>query len=630
MCYHRYTLHPCGHSSRSIGKCSVDTLAHQVPFCCNYHIVKDRVPSPCGGNYCKEDKDTAHWAENGQDLLTACDDDLAMFKNRLVDLYPKLEAFDKYRKAFGALQPIDMDRARMMHEDYVELRETYAKLRSRRQLILDGIKKAKAKQQAVLAENMHRVQQYVNAQRLRSAQPASPQRIARVHQASTTGSMKRTSSGMFRTGDAFATPSQPANGQVLRSVQPYSPQSMARFNQTSLKGLIKRTSSGIWETGDTSETPSRPAVNPVSPVKLKRKRSSLSGTPAYSPPTLASPFSVTDRKTSVDLIPSPPKKRRGRPSKVKVEETTSQPRTTIHIINDDSLMADDQGLVLERRTSKRSKKEPPAQALASAGVRRSGRAKQRVSYAESPSSSPERPDLREPDVEPTNINQPTRSTRFTRTTDSKKASQEDELYATDDEDRHDDGEWQGDDGKEDNMDDVMPTPMDNARPKTDRIAASPPINAPTFQRQATMDDCNTVNQGPHHYEELALPDVYGRQEVSGNKSSYMGTTTTQFTNPGDTYSMPSTPTNNMATGSMSRLLGQSNPMADGVVFNSKEYQGPELGPREMSPLTRSDWMNGLTRPAMALSLDDIQDPNTYNFDVNAMSKAVADFDAQQG
>jgi len=553
-----------------------------------------------------------------------------MFKNRLVDLYPKLEAFDKYKKAFGALQPNDMDRARIMHEDYVELRETYAKLRSRRQLILDGIKKAKAKQQAILTENMHRVQQYVNAQRLRSTQPTSPQRIARVHQTSTMGSMKRTSSGMSRTGDTFATPSQPSDGQILRSVQPYSPQSLGRFNQTSLKGLIKRTSSGIWETGDTSETPSRPAVNPVSPVKLKRKRSSLSGTAAYSPPTLASPFPVTDRKTSVDLIPSPPKKRRGRPPKAKVEDTTSRTRTTVHIINDDSPMADDQGLVPERRTSKRSKKEPPAQALASAGVRRSGRAKQRVSYAESPSSSPERPDLLEPDVEPTNINQPEISTKFTRTTGSKKASQEDELYATDEEDKHDDGEWQGDGGNEDNMDEFVPTPTDNARSKTNRLAASPPVHASFPQRQASEDDRYTTNDRSRYYEELAPSNIYSRQEVSGNKSSNMGTMTTQSTNLGGTYIMPSTPSNNMAIGSMSRLLDQPNSMADGVVFDPEKYQGQEQDPQKMSPLTRSDWMNGLTRPAMALTLNDIQDPNTYDFDVNAMSRAVADFDAQQG
>lgn len=632
MCYHRYTLHPCGHSSRSVGKCTVDTLAAQVPFCDTYHIVKDRAIELCGGDYCREDKNTAHWVENGQALLTACDDDLALFKNRLVDLYPKLQAFDKYKQAFGALQPNDMDKARTMHEEYVELRETYVKRQERRQLILHGMRMAKEKQQATYAERMHRVQQYVDAQNLRSVQPASPQRMARVHQMSFKGLMKRTSSGMSETGHTYVTPSTPANGQILRSVQPTSPQSIARVNQTSLRGLFKRTSSSIWETGDAFATPSRPAVKTVSPVKLKRKRSSLSGPAVYSPPTLASPFAVTDRKTNDDLVPSPPKKRRGRPPKARVEADTPQPRAGFHAIEDDSPMPGDQRLVPERRTSKRSnKKEPPSQALAPSGVRRSGRTKQRVSYAESPSSSPERPD---PGVESALIDQPEGLAKIVRTTSRKNRSQQDDLYATDEEDKDEipngDGNWHGDaDNAEDGLN-IVPTSAQKMGSKTKRTATSLPLDAPVLKRQALLDHRNATDHSSPRYVDMVAPDVHGRQEASGNRSTYMNTITTQSTNLGGVYSIHSTPSDNMAIGNMSRLLYQPNPMADGVILGQKHSQGQELDPQEMSPLSRSDWMNGLTRPVMALSFDDIQDSNNYDFDVVAMSKAVADLDAQQG
>lgn len=602
----------------------------QVPFCDNYHIVKDRALELCGGDYCKADKVTAHWVENGQALLTACDDDLAMFKNRLVDLYPKLQAFDKYKQAFGFLQPNDMDKARTMHEEYVQLRETYVKRQERRQLILDGMRKAKEKQQATHTERMHRVQQYVDAQNSRSFQPVPPQSMARVHQTSIRGSMKRTSSGMH----GSATPSKPAYGELLRSVQPTSPQSIPLVNQTSLKGLFGRTSSGIWETGDAFATPSRPPVESASPVKLKRMQSSLSSPTVYSPPNQASPFSVTDRKTNDDLIPSPPKKRRGRPPKARVEDNTPQPRADFHATNGDSSMADDQRLMPERRTSKRSnKREPPSQALAPPGVRRSGRTKQRVSYAESPSSSPERPN---PAIESATIDQPETSAKVTRATSRKKTSQQDDLYATDQEAKdedlhdHDDDNWYNDAGNiEDGMN-IVPTSVQEVGSKTKRTAVSPPMDAPVLKRQATSDYLNTSNHAPRHYEELVAADVHSRQEVSGNGSTHMDTTTSQSTNPGGIYSVPSIPSNNMTIGSMSRLLYQNNSMTDGMDLNAKGFQGQEPDPREMSPLTRSDWMNGLTRPAMALSFDDIQDSNTYDFDVNAMSRAVADFDAQQG
>jgi hypothetical protein len=93
--------------------------------------------------------------------------------------------------------------------------------------------------------------------------------------------------------------------------------------------------------------------------------------------------------------------------------------------------------------------------------------------------------------------------------------------------------------------------------------------------------------------------------------------------------MPTTPSNNMANGNMSRLSCYTNPMADGVVLNPKDFQAQEVNVLDMSPLRRSDWLNGLSRADMDLSFDDLQDPNIYDFDVNAMSRAVADLDAQQ-
>jgi hypothetical protein len=587
MCYHRYTSHQCGHSSRSIGKCKVDILATEVPFCDRYHFVKDQSLEPCGGDYCKEDKETAHWIENGQNLLTASNDDLAILKNRLVPLYEKLQALENYRQAFGVLQPIDLERARTIHEEYVGLRETYAQTRNRRQLILDGMKKAREKQRAVHAEKMHRVQQYVDR-------------------------------------------------QTLRSVQPASPQSMARVNQTSVKGPIKRTNSGIWETGDAYDTPCRPVIRLVSPAKLLQKQSGLSVPTVYSPRAPASPLSYTNHKTTVDPNPSPPKKRRGRPPKAKLDEITSQPRIISETNNDDSLMTDDQHLASKRRTTKRSdKKGLSGQGLTSLAVRRSGRAKQRVSYAESPSSSPERPDTDQlsPGMQSPVVGQRKTSARLARITSSRKTSQQDDMYATDEEDRDkdvdDDDEWQVDGGAGEDIMDIVPTPVHKARSNAKRTATSPLMNAPVSKRQAMPVHRNTINQDSSHYDKQASPDVRGQHGVIGNGLGYMQITTTQFVNSGGANLMPTTPSNNMANGAPSRQSYHTNPMADGVVLDPKDFQVQSANVLDMSPLRRSDWMNGLNRADMALSLDDLDDPNSYDFDVNAMSKVVADFDAQQ-
>jgi hypothetical protein len=286
------------------------------------------------------------------------------------------------------------------------------------------------------------------------------------------------------------------------------------------------------------------------------------------------------------------------------------------------------------RIKRSNQKEPPAQALATSGVRRSGRAKQRVSYAESPTSSPERPDQLESVLESALIDQPKRSSRLGKITSNTKTSQPDEFYATDEEDGTeavgDDDEWQRDEGNGGDTMDIMPTPVQKSRSKKKRTATSPPMNAPVLKRQATVVHRDVLDHYFGNYNGLASPDVRSHQQVSGDKSAYMDTTTTQSANSRDFYSMPSTPSKNMGIGNMSKLLYHTNPMEDGVVLDPKNLQVQEVNPQDLSPLRRSDWLNGLTGPNMALSLDDIDDPNTYDFDVNAMSKAVADFDAQQG
>ncbi|KAI4730958.1 hypothetical protein E4T49_01362 [Aureobasidium sp. EXF-10728] len=597
MCFHRYTEHPCGHPSTSIGKCTIDILATAVPFCDHYNVVKDKSLDLCGGDYCKEDKDTAHWVENGSALLTACEDDLAYFKHRLQTLFRLLQAFEQYKQAFGVLQENDMDRARTMHDEYEALRHTYWDTKARRQLITDGIQKAKQKQQAVVAEKMRRVQQYIDGLKPSSAHPPSPQSIPRTI-------------------------------------------------PTHASGLVRRTSSGLWETGDTSATPCRPPTKLVSPVKRKPKSSNLSAPTTYSPPSLASPFAAVAgiRKTAVVPDPTPPKKRRGRPPKAsKVADVESQPSvpfdTSIHdvqINNDDSSMAGDQHSVSKSRSTKRSNKKGPSdQTLASSGVRRSERAKQRISYAESPTSSPERPapDEFEPDAETAPIGQPQKSTRVTRKTSGKSKPQKEDFYATEEEDEDkgmdDDDEWQADgDVGEDDMD-FEPTPVQKTRSNAKRAAASPPMDSRSLKRQARAVCGNTRQHDSSHHDEMASPDKtsYHMAPELGNRWTH---TTAQSKNPAGVHNVPSTSYNNMmAVGNRSKLQYHTNPMADGVTLNATNHQSQILTEAEMSPLRRSDWMNGLDMADMALSLDNVDDPNDYDFDVNAMSRIIAELDAQQ-
>ncbi|KAH0369704.1 hypothetical protein KCU65_g3126, partial [Aureobasidium melanogenum] len=593
MCYHRYTSHPCGHKSQSLGKCTIDILATQVLFCNNYHIVNDASLNSCGGSYCKEDKETAHWVENGSTLLTACNDDLADIKYRLQTLHRELTVAAEYKDAFGSLQGKQIDRVRSKHEEYVELRQRGAETRDRRQLILDGIKKAKEKQQAVYADKMRRVQQYVNAHKPQSAVAASPQGIPKANH-------------MFEG-----------------------------------RRLMKRADSSIWENGDISATPCRPTTNLlVSPFRYTPKLLNSPALAHSSPPSLATPISLVDRRAEVVSSPSPRKKRRGRPPKASQMddvETQSQvisevPSHGAQINNNESPVANNQRPAPKRQTTTRSnKKESPAQHVSPAGVRRSGRTKQRVSYAESPSPSPEHSALDQPehDVQSAVASQPKRSTRATRATRSKKQSQQDDVYATDeddgdeDHDLDDDGEWQGDGGiGEDDMD-IEPTPVSKARSSTKRTAASPPSNPRPTKRQTTIAPRNTAHRGS---DDGDMMDVDAEYELD---QGYTYATILSTTSKG-AYDMPSTPqTHNTATENKSNLLYNAKPIGQ-VNPSALNFQGQNPADPDISPLRRSDWLNGLNGADTILSLADLNDPYDYDFDVYAMSKLVADLDAQRG
>lgn len=601
MCYHRYTSHPCGHKSQSLGNCTIDTLATQVPFCDQYHVLNDHSLTSCGGSYCKEDKETAHWVENGSTLLVACNDDLANLKYRLQTLHRELLVAADYKEAFGSIQGKEIDRVRTKHEEYVELRQVFAETRDRRQLILDGIKKAKEKQQAERADKMHRVQQYVDAHKPQPAPAASLQSIPKVNHA--------------------------------------------------LEGRrsMKRTDSSIWEIQDTSATPCRPTTNLISPFKRTPK---LLNTPtlAYSsPPSLATPVSLTDQRAELGSNASPRKKRRGRPPKaIQKDEIGPQSRDTSEVpshaaqTNDDKSPANnDQHPMTKRQTTKRSsKKESPVQRVSPAGVRRSGRTKQRVSYAESPSPSPEHsaPDPPEHDVELAATSRSQRLTRATRAISSKKKLQQDDEYATDDDDDDDgedhglddDGEWQGDEGAgEDDMD-IEPTPVPKARSSTKRTAASPPSNSRPTKCQVTIAPTNTAHLGHSHRDEPDSTDISARHDVP-NLDHGWNYTTAQSTTSRGAYDMPSTPqSHNTTIENRSTLIDHSKSMADAVMFDAVNFQSQNPNDPDISPLRRSDWFNGLGGAGMVLSLADIDDPNNYDFDVSAMSRIVADLDAQQG
>ncbi|KAH0351029.1 hypothetical protein KCU81_g2475, partial [Aureobasidium melanogenum] len=583
MCYHRYTSHPCGHKSQSLGKCNVDILATQVLFCNNYHVLNDASLTFCGGSYCKEDKETAYWVENGLTLLTACNDDLVDIKYRLQTLHQELTVAAKYRDAFGPQQGKEIDRVRTKHEEYVELRQRGAETRDRRQLILDGIKKAREKQQAVHADKMRRLQQYVNAHKPQSAVAASPQGIPKANH-------------MFEG-----------------------------------RRLMKRAESSIWETGDTSATPCRPTTNLlISPFRHTPKFPDSPSLAYSSPPSLATPISLADRTAEVMSSSSPRKKRRGRPPKASQMddvETQSQiisevPSRGAQINNDDSPVANNQRPAPKLQTTKRSnKKESPAQRISPAGVRRSGRTKQRVSYAESPSPSPEHSAL----------DQPKRSTRATRAPRNKRMSQQDDVYAIDEDDGgeedhgfEDDDEWQGGDGNAEDDMDIEPTPVVKARSSTKRTAVSPPGSSRSTKRQAMIAPRNTAHRGSDDGETM---DVDAEYELD---QGYTYSTIPSTTSKG-ACDMPSTPqTHNMAIENKSNLLYNAKPTIGPLNPNVLNFQGQNPAGPDMSPLRRSDWLNGLDGADAILSLADIDDPYNYDFDVYAMSKVVANLDAQQG
>ncbi|CAD0091085.1 unnamed protein product [Aureobasidium mustum] len=546
MCYHRYTSHPCGHKSRSLGKCTIDTLATQVPFCDHYHVLNDRSLTSCGGSYCKEDKETAHWVENGSTLLEACHDDLADLKYRLQTLHRELQAASDYKNAFGSLQGKEVDRVRSKHDEYEELRQIYKETRDRRQLILDGIQKAKEKRQAEHTEKMRRVQQYVNTHKPQSALAASPQ-------------------GPPKTNHMFEG-----------------------------RRLMKRADSKVVSN------------------------------------------------------PSPPKKRRGRPPKAKQMDavevpTQSTPEVPSHDAQpnkDKSPMANNQNLVPKRQSTRHnSTKESPVQHTSAAAVRRSGRTKQRVSYAESPTSSPEHSASEQPeyDLGFTGVSQSKRSTIATRATRNKESSQQDEFYATDEDDNdeedhglNEDGAWQGDEGAEEDNMELEPTPIQKARSSAKRNAASPPSSSRPTKRLAAIASRDTTHRGFDPYSESESIDVNGQHDVPGLDHGWAYTTAHSTTSKG-AYDMPWIPGNhNLAIENKYHLLHHTKPVPDELTSNAMNLQGQNPDDPDMSPLRRSDWLNGLGRAGMVVSLADFHDTNNYDFDVSAMSMAVADLNAQQG
>ncbi|KAI5207786.1 hypothetical protein E4T39_01793 [Aureobasidium subglaciale] len=636
MCYHRYTSHTCGHKSTSIGRCNVDILATAVPFCDQYHIQKAANFCLCGGSYCKEDEVTANWAENGTSLLTACEDDLLDLKNRLGPLKQNLEVFEDYKKGWGALSSDVRKRALNMHEDYEALRRTYADKRARRQRILDGISQTKEKQQA--ASNR-------TAMMIKQARAIHTAKMRRVQQFVDT--------------------------QIQQPTSLASPQANSKLNEAIVSGMLKRSDSGIWEYGDNSVTPCRPAANAISSTRPTAKRSEFLAQEGVGSPSLASAFSFTDRETIIDPNPSPPKKRRGRPQKApKIERITPGLQATGKSalygseINDLGTPAvNEQGSAPERRSARgTNKKKLPAQNQPSSGIRRSGRVKQRISYAESPTSSPEESaeDESELDVKP-------KVTRVSRVISSKKNPQEDDMYAGYEEDREDnvsdDNEWQDEEGvAEDDMD-IEPTPIQNARWNKKRTATSP-LDSPRLEKRQTMPAYDgTVHKNSNEHD--GWTSVHGnmQRQVRGTNTRWQYVDTSEAQSlpktgpqwlknqtsaaPFDSSSYntavvaraqdsasrghngPLTPHSNMTNGRMSKPLHHTSPAAVSLTLDSMSVEGQHLYNADVSPMRRSDMMNGLGRADLGLSIMDVEDHNDYDFDLEITSRAVDDLDNQQ-
>ncbi|KAI5274417.1 hypothetical protein E4T47_02521 [Aureobasidium subglaciale] len=636
MCYHRYTSHICGHKSASIGRCNVDILATAVPFCDRYHLQKTASFELCGGDYCKEDEVTADWAENGASLLIACEDDLLDLKNRLDPLKRNLEVLEDYKKAWGSLAPDVRKRALSMHEDYEALRRTYADKKARRQRILNGISQTKEKQQAAIDRT---------ATMIKQARAIYAAKMRRVQQF--------------------------VNTQTQQSPSLASPEANSKYKEAFVRGMLKRADPGIWEHGDNSATPCRPAANAIPSAQPSAKRSELLAQEAGGPPSLASAFSFTDRMTIVDPSPSPVKKRRGRPPKVpKIEHITpgleGTRKSAFYSSEIDYLggpATNEQDSAPKRRSVRGTNKmELPAQTQPSSGTRRSGRVKQRVSYAESPTSSPEKSAEDEFDfhVDP-------KITRVPRAVGSKKNPREDEGYTGREDDGEDnmsvDDEWQGEEGVAENDMDVEPTPAQSTRWSKKRTATSPLRNPRLEKRQTMAAFDGFVHNESDEHDGWTSGHGNGQQQVRGTNTSwaYMDPSEAQSlskTAPqwlknqtpaasldSSSYNMaminraqesasrghngPLTPHSNATNGRMSKILQHRSPAAAGFGLSSTGVGAQYLNNAQISPMCRSDMMNGLGRADLGLSILNVEDHNDYDFDVGVVSRAVADLDAQQ-
>ncbi|THW56425.1 hypothetical protein D6D20_08739 [Aureobasidium pullulans] len=607
------------------------TLASMAPFCDHYQVLKESSIWLCGGTYCKKDQETANWIENGSALLEACDEDLQDNQNRLKDLYRELEDIQVRRDAWGILMENFTENAQGKDQEYAQLRETNGEIKNRRLLIVGGIKTARQKQQDTKQRVFDMCKQ---AQALKEA------KMRRVEQY--------------------------VEGQAMQPPPSISPQAAPRTDNLVPRRMLSRADSGLWEGGDLSGTPCRTTTNAISPTKPASNKP-FQAQMDYSPPTLAPALSFTNQQATVERNPSPPKKRRGRPPKIKPD--ASAPGYSYQIsptsVNTTGKSTAEYESRKRRATKTAKANVSPAQKLPSSGTRRSGRVKQKISYAESPTSSPERPlpERFDAGMESAAVNEPGRPTRIGRVPSNKRYYEE-EVYTPDEEDdRYDarnDGDWQGNDGMgEDDMDIDVP-PAQQERWTTKRAATSPPRDPRLLKRQNTTAYQDVRHSDFDHYGEqsseksyrqykspgqghgwsyLEKPIIQPNSRSASNRSNKQPLAASPKMSSHNTYISVSPQVNrngryntppygSIRNGKTSTPHYQTSPLAQEMVFESMEVGGQQDNGRDLSPMRRSDMLNGLGGAEMLEPVDDFDDAN-YDFDVGAMSRQVAELDAQQ-
>lgn len=598
MCYHLYTGHLCGHRTVSLGQCEFAVMPTQVLFCDNYHYRKSSSLKLCGGHYCKEDKGIAYWVENGRALVAACDDKLSDLKRRRSELYSKLESFRQYKDAWGPLTDKLLSDSKPVHDEYEALPQAMQTVKDRKHFIIDGMKKTKSKMQAT---NQRLVATIRQAQAARAARmnPAQRPPVAPTPQPTQ----------MWNQPAPFSTPcpSVPAGHQ------------------------------------QTVPTPSR---------------TNVSAQLAFSPPLVTPAVPAASPEPTPETKVPPPKKRRGRPPKSKqAEESAPLPQSlatspirkssgrTTH-----AAVADLEGSKPKRQfthvTSKIDSKIPDRP---SSGARRSGRIKQQVSYAESPTPSPERlPD--NDSVLNTNsasVKQAKRkSTRARTSTANKKKSQEDWYQADDHDDvdsegddgEGDDGEWQ--DQEEEGVESAA-TLAKSLHSSKKRRATSPPQDSRLSKRQAAKAQDNPRPQEEPHSQivddDFTIPDLQtalAKTPTSAHDSQAFSSWNKHDSFPHDDIQ----PSSNMAMPVQASLRGGSgSPLTPKYSYKATPAtsftSNPAIGRVALDTMDiqrQSDIINGLgVDDDILMPLYGFEDDNDYDFDVGAMSQHVANIDAQK-